>query len=94
MLEISYIADLLMKPIRKIIHIDLDCFYAAVEMRDAPELADKPAAVGGEAHRRGVIATCNYAARAFGVRAAMPTAQALKLCRHLVLRPVRMDVYR
>ncbi|WP_131794338.1 DNA polymerase IV [Fluoribacter gormanii] len=81
-------------PIRKIIHIDMDCFYAAIEMRDFPELANKPIAVGGAADRRGVIATCNYAARAYGVRSAMPTAHALKLCRHLILRPVRMDVYR
>ncbi|KTD48356.1 DNA-damage inducible protein P [Legionella quateirensis] len=71
----------------------MDCFYAAIEMRDFPELADKPIAVGGEAVRRGVIATCNYAARQFGVRSAMPTAHALKLCRQLILRPVRMDVY-
>lgn len=83
-----------MSLIRKIIHIDMDCFYAAIEMRDFPELANKPIAVGGEAHRRGVIATCNYAARAFGVRSAMPTAKALKLCPHLILRPVRMEVYR
>ncbi len=68
-----------MNPIRKIIHIDMDCFYAAIEMRDFPELANKPIAVGGAAYRRGVIATCNYAARQFGVRSAMPTAQALKL---------------
>lgn len=80
--------------IRKIIHIDMDCFYAAIEMRDFPELANKPIAVGGAADRRGVIATCNYAARTFGVRSAMSTAQALKLCRHLILRPVRMEVYR
>ncbi|KGP63741.1 DNA polymerase IV [Legionella norrlandica] len=83
-----------MNPIRKIIHIDMDCFYAAIEMRDFPELANKPIGVGGEANRRGVIATCNYAARAFGVRSAMPTAHALKLCPHLILRPVRMEVYR
>lgn len=82
-----------MNPIRKIIHIDMDCFYAAIEMRDFPELANKPVAVGGDAKRRGVISTCNYAARKFGVRSAMPTAQALKLCRQLVLQPVRMDVY-
>ncbi len=81
-------------PIRKIIHIDMDCFYAAIEMRDFPELADKPIAVGGAANQRGVIATCNYAARAFGVRSAMPTAKAMKLCRNLILRPVRMEVYR
>ena len=71
----------------------MDCFYAAIEMRDFPELADKPIAVGGEAVRRGVIATCNYSARQFGVRSAMPTAHALKLCRQLILRTVRMDVY-
>ena len=78
---------------RKIIHIDMDCFYAAIEMRDFPELADKPVAVGSDAAHRGVIATCNYAARKFGVRSAMPTAQAFKRCRQLVLQPVRMDVY-
>ena len=83
-----------MNPVRKIIHIDMDCFYAAIAMRDFPELADKPIAVGGDANRRGVIATCNYAARKFGVHSAMPTAKALKLCRQLVLQPVRMDVYR
>lgn len=83
-----------MNPVRKIIHIDMDCFYAAVEMRDFPELANKPIAVGGDANRRGVIATCNYAARKFGVRSAMPTAQAFKLCNQLILRPVRMDAYR
>ncbi|WP_298622655.1 DNA polymerase IV [uncultured Legionella sp.] len=82
-----------MNPIRKIIHIDMDCFYAAIEMRDFPELANKPIAVGGDVQHRGVIATCNYSARNFGVRSAMPTAQALKLCRQLILRPVRMDVY-
>lgn len=79
---------------RKIIHLDMDCFYAAVEMRDFPHLADKPLAIGGAVNQRGVIATCNYAARAFGVRSAMPTSQALKLCRHLILRPGRMDVYK
>lgn len=82
-----------MTSIRKIIHIDMDCFYAAIEMRDFPELANKPIAVGGDAKHRGVIATCNYSARTFGVRSAMPTAQALKLCSSLILQPVRMDVY-
>lgn len=71
----------------------MDCFYAAIEMRDFPHLADKPVAVGGDPSRRGVIATCNYAARQFGVRSAMPTAHAFKLCRQLVLQPVRMAVY-
>ena len=61
---------------RKIIHFDADCFYAAVEMRDNPTLRGIPLAVGGPADRRGVIATCNYEARAFGVRSAMPTRRA------------------
>lgn len=81
------------EPQSKIIHIDMDCFYAAIEMRDFPELAQKPIAVGGKASQRGVIATCNYAARKYGVRSAMPTAKAMKLCRHLIVRPGRMDVY-
>lgn len=83
-----------MESVRKIIHIDMDCFYAAIEMRDFPEFTNKPLAVGGDSNRRGVIATCNYAARAFGVHSAMPTALALKLCPQLILRPVRMEVYR
>lgn len=78
---------------RKIIHIDMDCFYAAVEMRDDPSLRNVPIAIGGSADRRGVISTCNYPARKFGVRSAMATAQAVKLCPHLVLVPGRMDVY-
>ncbi|WP_082897224.1 DNA polymerase IV [Thalassotalea crassostreae] len=78
---------------RKIIHIDMDCFYAAVEMRDNPELADKPIAVGGRL-ARSVVATCNYQARAYGVRSAMPVSKALKLCPQLVLVPGRMDVYK
>ncbi|MCX2524396.1 DNA polymerase IV [Larsenimonas rhizosphaerae] len=73
---------------KKILHADCDCFYAAVEMRDNPALADRPIAVGGRADHRGVIATCNYPARAFGVRSAMPSAQALKLCPELeIIRP-------
>lgn len=79
---------------RKIIHADCDCFFAAVEMRDNPSLIDKPIAVGGNADKRGVIATCNYPARAFGVRSAMPTAQALKLCPDLILCKGRMDEYK
>lgn len=78
---------------RKIIHADCDCFFAAVEMRDNPELRSKPIAVGGAADKRGVVATCNYAARAFGVRSAMPTAQAVKLCPDLIICPPRMSAY-
>lgn len=79
---------------RKIIHCDCDCFYASVEMRDNPTLRNVPLAVGGAADKRGVIATCNYMARSFGVRSAMPTAQALKLCPTLVILPVAMSKYR
>ncbi|QBC33812.1 DNA polymerase IV [Pandoraea sp. XY-2] len=68
---------------RKIIHCDADCFYASVEMRDDPSLRGIPLAVGGQPDQRGVVATCNYEARAFGVRSAMPSAQALKLCPEL-----------
>jgi len=80
--------------LRKIIHCDCDCFYAAVEMRDDPRLADLPVAIGGKSDRRGVIATCNYKAREFGVRSAMPTGQALKLCPDLVVIPGTMAKYR
>jgi len=70
---------------RKIIHLDMDAFFAAVEMRDNPSLRNVPMAVGGSKDRRGVLCTSNYEARKFGVRAAMPTAHALKLCPQLVL---------
>ncbi|PWB32035.1 DNA polymerase IV [Pseudomonas sp. SDI] len=79
---------------RKIIHIDCDCFYAAIEMRDDPRLAARPLAVGGSAERRGVIATCNYEARAFGVRSAMSSRHALKLCPDLLIVKPRMDAYK
>jgi len=80
--------------VRKIIHVDCDCFYAAIEMRDDPRLVRQPVAVGGAADRRGVIATCNYEARAFGVRSAMPSHQALKLCPDLLILKPRMDAYK
>lgn len=79
---------------RKIIHIDMDCFFAAVEMRDNPALRDIPVAIGGSRVQRGVISTANYPARKFGVRSAMPTAMALKLCPHLTLLPGRFEAYR
>lgn len=79
---------------RKIIHIDMDCFYAAVEMRDFPDLQNKPIAVGGPVSRRGVLSTCNYMARRFGVKSAMPTHVALKLCPNLIVQSGRMDVYK
>lgn len=70
---------------RKIIHLDMDAFFAAVEMRDNPALRNVPMAVGGSSDRRGVISTSNYEARKYGVRSAMPTSHALKLCPQLVL---------
>lgn len=82
-----------MKATRRIIHIDMDCFFAAVEMRERPELAHRPLAVGG-ASGRGVLTTCNYAARKFGVRSAMPVFMARKLCPQLVVVPVRFELYR
>ncbi|CAL95402.1 DNA polymerase IV [Azoarcus olearius] len=79
---------------RKIIHCDCDCFYAAVEVRDNPALAGKPVAVGGRAETRGVIATCSYEARAFGVHSAMSTARALQRCPQLILLPPDFERYR
>lgn len=79
---------------RKIIHIDCDCFYAAVEVRDDPSLRGRPVAVGGDPGRRGVIATCNYEARRYGVRSATPSSQALRLCPELVILKPDFDRYR
>ncbi len=78
---------------RKIIHIDMDCFYAAIEEREDPSLVGKAVAVGGSS-RRGVLTTANYEARKFGCRSAMPVFKALELCPHLILLPVRFDLYR
>jgi|TARA_R110000796_G_scaffold248117_5_gene374456 DNA polymerase-4 len=80
--------------LRKIIHVDCDCFYAAIEMRDDPRLRGRPLAVGGDPGKRGVVATCNYEARAYGVRSAMASAYARKLCPDLLIVPPRMAVYR
>ncbi|AZZ93210.1 DNA polymerase IV [Hahella sp. KA22] len=79
---------------RKIIHIDADSFYASVEIRDNPSLQHLPVAVGGSPDKRGVIATCNYNARAFGVRSAMSSAKAVLLCPDLVFIRPRFEVYR
>lgn len=80
--------------VRKIIHCDCDCFFAAVEMRDNPALRERPVAVGGRADRRGVIATCNYLARRYGVHSAMATARAVRLCPPLVVIPPDFVRYR
>src|SRR5438477_4750429 len=79
---------------RAIIHLDMDCFYAAIEVRDQPSLKGKPVGVGGARDRRGVLTTCNYEARKFGVRSAMPTFMALQRCPQLIILPTRFDVYR
>jgi len=78
---------------RKIIHIDMDAFYASVEQRDNPSLRGRPVAVG-RAEERGVVAAASYQARRFGVKSAMPSVKAMKLCPELVFVPARMDVYR
>lgn len=77
---------------RKIIHIDMDAFYASVEQRDNPALRGKPIAVGGKG-RRGVIAAASYEARAYGVRSAMPGFQAMERCPKLIFVPARFDAY-
>ena len=79
---------------KKIIHVDMDAFYVSVEIRDNPSLADKPVAVGGSRTSRGVLSTCNYIARQYGVKSAMPTSVALQKCPTLILVPGRMEVYK
>lgn len=83
-----------MNSLRKIIHCDCDCFYASIEMRDNPDLVGKPIAVGGSPERRGVVATCNYEARKFGIHSAMASATARKKCPDLIIISPDMEKYR
>jgi len=83
-------------PERVIVHIDMDAFFAAVEQRDRPELRGKPVIVGADpkgGRGRGVVSTCSYEARKFGVRSAMPIGEAWRRCPQAVFLPVRMAAY-
>lgn len=79
---------------RKILHIDMDAFFASVEQMDHPHLRGKPIIVGGKINQRGVVATCSYEARAFGVRSAMPTSKAIRLCPKAIIIPPNFERYR
>jgi DNA polymerase-4 len=79
---------------RKIIHVDMDCFYAAVEVKKNPALKGKPIGIGGPANSRSVLCTASYEARPFGVRSAMPSAHAVKLCPQLILIPPDFESYK
>ena len=78
----------------KIIHVDMDAFFAAVEQRDRPELRGKPVVVGGEPHGRGVVSTCSYEARKYGIHSAMASSIAYRLCPNTIFIQPRFDVYK
>ncbi|MCL2155517.1 MAG: DNA polymerase IV [Leptospirales bacterium] len=79
---------------KKIIHLDMDAFYASIEQRDNPSLKGKPVIVGGDPNRRGVVSTCSYEARKFGIHSAMPCKTAIRLCPHAIFVPPRFEVYK
>lgn len=83
-----------LEPQRKIIHVDMDAFFASVEQRDQPQYRGKPLIVGGKPHERGVVAACSYEARQFGIHSAMPCSTAYRLCPEAIFVPHRFDVYR
>jgi DNA polymerase-4 len=80
--------------VRTILHLDMDAFFASIEQRDHPEYRGKPVIVGGSVESRGVVSTCSYEARMYGVRSAMPTSQAKRLCPHGIFLPVNSRKYR
>lgn len=80
-------------PLRKVIHVDQDAYFASLEQRDNPDLRGKPVAVGGS-RERGVVAAASYEARKFGVRSAMPSVTARRLCPDLIFVKPRFEVYR